>query len=82
MEYLLEVRWDDPIAAAVGRILLSGPEGVDQATSYVPQGRSRAFVVYRCDSLELLDELVQAVSNLGAQLQITPVAREVAPVAA
>ncbi len=82
MEYLLEVRWDDPIAEAVGRILLSGPEGVDQATSYVPQGPSRAFVVYRCDSLELLDELVQAVSNLGAQLRITPVAREVAPVAA
>jgi hypothetical protein len=82
MEYLLEVRWDDPIAAALGRILLSGLAGADQTTSSVPDGRNRAFVVYRCNNPDVLDGLRGAVSDLVALVRITPIARDVAPLAA
>lgn len=72
MEFLLEVRWDDPIAASVARILSSAPEGMEQMTSYVPQGQDRAFAVYRSASLEVVEGLAQVMSNLGAQVQLTP----------
>ena len=73
MEYLLEVRWDDPIAAAVDRILASAPEGAEQTTAHVPQGQARAFVVYRSDSSESLEELARAISGSGAQVRVTAV---------
>ncbi len=77
MEYLLEVHWDDPIGAAVARILSSVPEGMEQTTGYVPQERSQAFVVYRSESFEVLAGLARAISNLGVQVQLTPIAGQV-----
>ncbi len=74
MEYLLEVRWDDPVAATVARILSRVPEGLEQMTSLMPQGRGLAFVVYRSDNLEVFDDLARAISNVGAQVRMTPVA--------
>ena len=74
MEYLLEIRWDDPIADAIARILSSVPEGVEQTTSYIPQGQGRAFGVYRSDSFEVLESLARAMSNLGARVQVTSIA--------
>jgi hypothetical protein len=82
MEYLIEVQWDDPLADAIGRLLRTMPQGVEQATSEVPRGSERAFVVYRSDSSEALEGLACAVSKLGAQVRITPMAREVPPIAA
>ncbi len=82
MEYLLEVRWDDPVADAVGQILRSMPQGVELTTGSVPRGQSRAFVVYRSNGSEVFEDLVCAVSKLGAQVRITPVAREVPAAAA
>jgi len=75
MEQLLEVRWDDPIARAVARILGGVPEGVEQATGEVPCGQGSAFVVYRSSgSPEGLDRLARALSALGARVRVTPVA--------
>ncbi len=74
MEYLLEVRWDDPIAEAVARILSSVPGGVEQTTCHVPHGQGRAFGVYRSNNFEVLEGLVRAMSNLGARVQITSIA--------
>ncbi len=75
MEHLLEVRWDDPIAHAVARILGSVPEGVEQATGEVLFGQSSAFVVYRSSGTpEDLDRLARALSALGARVRVTPVA--------
>jgi hypothetical protein len=82
MEYLLEARWDDPIADAIGHILRTMPPGVEQTTGDVPLGLDRAFVVYRSDSSEILDTLVRAVSKVGAQVRITPIARQVPRAAA
>jgi hypothetical protein len=82
MEYLVEVRWSDPIADALQRILVDDVEGVEQTTSYLPLGGSRAFVVYRCDRSEVLQGLVDAVSKLGARVRITPVAQNLMPMAA
>ena len=74
MEYLLEVRWDDPIAAAVHRILSSAPADAEQTTGHVPQSQGRAFVVYRSDSFETLEGLARAISDVGAQIRVTSVA--------
>ena len=74
MEYLLEVRWEDPVAEAVARILSSAPEGVEQTTCHVPHGQGRAFGVYRSDSFEVLEGLARAMSNLGARVQVTSIA--------
>jgi hypothetical protein len=74
MEYLLEVRWDDPVAATIARILSRVPEGLEQMTGLMPQGRGRAFVVYRSDNREVFDDLARAISNVGAQVRMTPVA--------
>jgi hypothetical protein len=82
MEYLIEVRWDDPLADEIGRLLRTMPQGVEQTTSEVPRGSERAFVVYRSDSSEALEGLACEVSKLGAQVRITPMAREVPPIAA
>jgi hypothetical protein len=82
MECMVEVRWDDPIAAALSHMLLSGREGVEQATSYVPHGQNRAFVVYRYDTPDRLHDLVAAVSQLGARVCVTPLAANLMPVAA
>ncbi len=73
MECLLEVRWDDPIADAVARILGSAPEGVEQATGELPCGQGAAFVVYRFGNPAALDQLSLALSALGARVRITPV---------
>jgi len=74
MECLLEVRRDDPVAATVAQILSRVPEGLEQMTGLVPQGRGLAFVVYRSDNLEAFHDLARAISNVGAQLRMTPVA--------
>jgi len=74
MEYLLEVHWVDPVADAVARLLSSLPEGVELTTGQAPQGRGRAFGVYRSDSFDVLEGLARAVSSLGAQVQITSIA--------
>jgi len=74
MEYLIEVRWDDPIAHAVARVLGSVPEGLEQATGEVPCGQGSAFVVYRSGRTEVLDGLARALSALGARVRVTPVA--------
>lgn len=71
MEYLLEVRWDDPIADAVVRILSSVPEGMERTTGQVPGGQNRAFVVYRSDSREALESLTRTMSDLGAHVLVT-----------
>ena len=76
MEYLLEVRWNDPIAAVVARILSSVPEGAEQVTGQMPQGRGQAFGVYRSDSLEVLEGLARAVSRAGGLAQITSMAAQ------
>jgi hypothetical protein len=78
MEYLLEVRWEDPLADAIGRVLRTTPQGVVETTSDMPRGLGRAFVVYRSDSSEVLEGLARAVSGLGAQVQMTPVANKAA----
>jgi hypothetical protein len=78
MEYLREVRWDDPLADAIGRLLRTTPQGVEQTTGDMPRGPGRAFVVYRSDSSEVLEGLAHAVSNLGAQVQLTPVTNKAA----
>jgi hypothetical protein len=57
-------------------------QGVEQTTSEVPRGCERAFVVYRSDTSEALEGLACEVSKLGGQVRITPMAREVLPVAA
>ncbi len=75
MEYLLEVRWDDPIAAAVEGILSSAPPGTEQTTGQVPRGQGRAFVVYKSDSFDALERLAGAISSLGAEVRVTSVAR-------
>lgn len=82
MEYLIEVRWNDPLAEAIGRLLRTTPQGVEQTDSEVPPGPERAFAVYRSDTLEALEGMARTVSDLGAQVRITPVAPEVPPVAA
>jgi hypothetical protein len=82
MEYLIEVQWNDPLAEAIGRLLRTMPQGVEQTTSEVPRGPERAFVVYRSDSSEALEGLACTVSKLGAQVRITPMAPEVPTVAA
>jgi hypothetical protein len=82
MEYLIEVQWDDPLADAIGRLLRTIPQGVEQTTSEVPRGPERAFVVYRSESSEDIEGLVCTVSKLGARVRITPMAHEVPPVAA
>jgi hypothetical protein len=81
MEYLIEVQWDDPLADAIGRLLRTMPQGVEQTTSQVPRGPERAFAVYRSDSSESIEGLVGTVSKLGARVRITPMAH-VPPVAA
>lgn len=74
MESLIEVRWDDPIADAIARILRSVPEGVEQMTGHVPQGQGRAFGVYRSDNVEILESLARAMVNLGAEVRVTSIA--------
>ncbi|OGL05519.1 MAG: hypothetical protein A3J45_01345 [Candidatus Rokubacteria bacterium RIFCSPHIGHO2_02_FULL_69_13] len=73
MEHLLEVRWDDPIAEAVARILARVPEGVEQTTGQMPQGQGRAFGVYRSESLEVLEDLARAAASVGARVWITSI---------
>ncbi len=76
MEYLIEVRWNDPLGDAIGRLLLSTPQGVEQTDSEVPPGPERAFAVYRSESWETVEGLARRVSELGAQVRITPIAPE------
>ena len=82
MEYLIEVRWNDPLGDAIARLLRARPQGVEQTDSEMPSGPERAFAVYRSDSWEAVEGLARTVSELGAQVRITPVAPEVRPVAA
>src|SRR5262249_41650549 len=79
MEYLVEVRWEDPIADKLCQILADGLKGVEQSTSYLPVASSRAFVVYRSDRLDLLQSMVEALSNAGGKVSITPVAQNLMP---
>ncbi len=70
MEYLIEVRWNDPLAEAIGRLLRVVPQGAEQTTGDVPRGPERS------DSSEVLEALARAVSKLGAQVRVTPVSKE------
>lgn len=70
MQYLLEVRWIDPVASAVARVLSALPDGVEQTTGSLPPGTSRGFEVLRADSPTALSELVQAITACGAEVRL------------
>jgi hypothetical protein len=70
MECLLELRWNDPVAIAVTRVLSVLPEGVEPMTGSLPPGTSRGFEVLRIDSQGALTELVDAISKCGAEVRI------------
>ena len=71
MEYLLEVRWTDPVASAVTRILATLPDGVEQTTSYVPPGTTRGFGVLRVESPAALADIVHAIAGCGAEVRVS-----------
>jgi hypothetical protein len=70
MEYLLEVRWVDPVADAVTRVLSALPDGVEQTTASLPPGTSRGFELLRVDSPAALAELVGAITACGAEVRV------------
>lgn len=74
MEYLLEVRWDDPTTNAVARPLAGVPGGMELTTGTLPRGKGRAFVAYRSDSLDQLTGLARTISGFGATVRVTPAA--------
>lgn len=76
MEYLLELRWTDPVASAVARVLSDLPEGVTPTTSSLPLGISRGFEVLRADSPTVLAELVDAIARCGAEVRIVGAQRD------
>ena len=70
MEYLLELRWADPVASAVARILSVLPDGVEPTTGSLPPGTSRGFEVLQIDSPGALTELVDAITRCGADVRV------------
>lgn len=70
MEYLLDLRWPDPVASAVARILSALPDGVKPTTSSLPPGTSRGFEVLQADSPAVLTELVKAITRCGAEVRV------------
>ena len=70
MEYLLELRWADPVASAVARILSVLPDGVEPTTGSLPPGTGRGFEVLQIDSPGALTELVDAITRCGADVRV------------
>jgi hypothetical protein len=70
MEYLLDMRWADPVAAAVARVLSALPGGVEQTTAAVPVPTSHGFMVLRADHTVGLEQVVQAITAAGANVRV------------
>ncbi len=70
MEYLLEVRWNDPTASTVARILSTLPADVEHTTGDWPDGTSRAFCVVRANGPEALDDVLDAIAASGADARL------------
>ena len=70
MEYLLDVRWSDPVARALAGVLSALPDGVEQTTASVPLGMSRGFTVLRADDASALERIAEALTAAGADVQI------------
>ena len=70
MEYLLDLRWADPVASAVARILSALPDGVEPMTGSLPPGTSRGFEVLQIASPVALAELVDAITRCGAEVRV------------
>jgi hypothetical protein len=70
MEYLLEVRWKDPVANAVARILGSLPTGVEQTTGSVPYHMARAFSVLRVEGTRDVADVTEALAAAGAEVRV------------
>ena len=69
-QFLVEMEWPDPIAAAVRRLLERLPAGVEQADREVPQAVTHGFVVLNATDPHALDELTRAVTEAGAGVSI------------
>ena len=69
-QFLVEIEWQDPIAATVRRLLERLPAGVEQATRDVPQAMSHGFVVLNGADQHDLDDLTRAVTEAGAGVSI------------
>ncbi len=70
MEHLVEVRWTDPTAGTVARILSMLPDEVEQATGHWPQATSRAFCVLRARDPQALDKILSAITEAGANTRV------------
>jgi hypothetical protein len=70
MEYLLDVRWRDPVAQALGGVLAALPDGVEQTTASLPLAMSHGFAVLRADDLAVLEQIAEALTTAGADVRV------------
>lgn len=72
MEYLLDVRWTDPVAKAMGAVLSALPDGVEQTTASIPGATSRGFMLLRADDAVALEKMAETMIAAGADVRIVP----------
>ena len=70
MDYLVEVRWTDPTAGTVARILSTLPDELEQATGDWPAATSRAFCVLKARDPEALSKVLTAINAAGADTRV------------
>src|SRR5262249_15567067 len=70
MNYLVEVRWTDPMASTVARILSTLPDDVERETSQWPEPTSRAFCVLRAQDPGAVTKILDAINDAGADTRV------------
>jgi hypothetical protein len=71
MEYLLEIKWSDPMADRLADILSALPTDVEQRTASMPPRMNRGFVVLSSRDHAALESVADAVVAAGAAVQVT-----------
>lgn len=70
MEYLLEIQWSDPVAAALVSVLSTLPTDVEPRTAAIPPDTPRGFVVLAAPDREEMERLAQAITAAGATVRV------------
>lgn len=69
-QYLVEIEWQDPIAANVRRLLEALPSTLEQTTRQLPLTLNSGFVVVNATDRAQLNEFAQAAKAAGADVRI------------
>lgn len=70
MEYLLEMEWSDPVAAALASVLTNLPIDVESRTAEMQPGAPRGFVVLAAPDRETVERLARAITAAGATVRV------------